>query len=130
MKLRYMLLLVSAFFVVGCTNISNFVVKQSEAVRCDYDPVAYSLFSADGQLDVVDQCEQFNKAHSVRVLRLNVVNNDSSGSIECDIVYSEFTRTVYLHEQASQDIMLWQHTNPEEKPLFSCKETLDISSLF
>jgi hypothetical protein len=26
--------------------------------------------------------------------------------------------------------MLWQHTNPEEKPLFSCKETLDISSLF
>lgn len=130
MKLKHILLLVSAFLVVGCSNIKDTVFKQSEVVECDYAPVKYSIFSDDGQLNVVDQCESFDKAHLVRVLRLNVVNHNVAEPLECDITYSEFKRTVWVDQNSGADLFLWFHTKVGEKPKFNCQTHLDLSSLF
>tara|TARA_Y100001960_G_C14591937_1_gene786143 strand:- start:40 stop:438 length:399 start_codon:yes stop_codon:yes gene_type:complete len=132
MKLRNILLLVSALLAVGCSNIQNLTFKQSEAVTCDYEPISYTLFShdGDGQLKVLDQCERFNKANAVRSLRLNVANHNDVDSLECNITYSEFNRTIYLEKNSDVDLLLWFHTKAGEKPKFYCNEYLEISSLF
>lgn len=124
--MKQLIMLVSTLFIFGCSS----VLKQNDEfeVGCNQQNVEYTLFSGNGELSVLDRCEELGvNENLVRVLRLNVKSYEYIGMLECDIFYANDVSSVYVHSGASINMMLFYHKSKNEKPIFKCEEVLETA---